>query len=88
MGEPHLQSLYPSSVCSEVVNILQTVQILGFQCVWQPLPMTSYVSILLDKIGIMYAVTDFLTPYAALELKLCQDTTASNQCHPMLLQKY
>ena len=27
-----------------------------------------------------------LTPYAALEPDLCQDITASNQCHPALLQ--
>ena len=35
---------------------------------------------------IVCAVTDILTPYAALEQELCRDITASNQCHPVLLQ--
>ena len=35
---------------------------------------------------ILCAVTDILTPYAVLESGLCQDISASNQCHPMLLQ--
>ena len=34
----------------------------------------------------MYTVNDILTPYAALDPDLCQDITASNQCHPILLQ--
>ena len=34
----------------------------------------------------MCAVTDILTPYAALRSDLCQDITATNQCHPVLLQ--
>ena len=35
---------------------------------------------------IVCTVSDILIPYAALEPDLCQDSTASNQCHPILLQ--
>ena len=35
---------------------------------------------------IVCTLSDILTPYAALEPDLCQDITASNQCHPALLQ--
>ena len=36
--------------------------------------------------GIVCTLSDILTPYAALLPNLCQDITASNQCHPALLQ--
>ena len=34
----------------------------------------------------MCALNDILTPYAALEPELHQDISASNQCHPLLLE--
>ena len=35
---------------------------------------------------IVCTLSDIVTPYAALEPDLCQDTAATNQCHPALLQ--
>ena len=93
VGEPHLRSLYSSTVCSETLNVLQTVQILlvGFQFInqfgnlylWPAMYFTRH-----DRSinRIVCAVTDILTPYAALEPDLCQDICASNQYHPVLLQ--
>ena len=94
--KPHLTSLHPSIVCSETLNVLQTVQILlggSASNVLMTLATFTY-----DQLceyctrykwsfnRIVCAVSDILTPYAALEPDLCQDITASNQCHPILHQ--
>ena len=96
VGEPHLTSLHPYIVCTETLNVLQTVQILlggKASIVLMTLATFTY-----DQLceyctrhewsfnRILCTVSDILTPYAALEPDLCQDITASNQCHPALLQ--
>ena len=93
MGESHLQSLYPSS---EVLNVLQTVQILlGGRASNVLMTLATFTHDQLHEYftrhdwtinRIVCAATDILTPYAALEPDLCRDITASNQCHPALLQ--
>ena len=93
MGKSHLQSLYPSS---EVLNVLQTVQILlGGRASNVLMSLATFTHDQLHEYftrhdwtinRIVCAATDILTPYAALEPDLCRDITASNQCHPALLQ--
>ena len=93
MGESHLQSFYHSS---EVLNVLQTVQILlGGRASNVLMSLATFTHDQLCEYftrrdwsinRIVYAVTNILTPYAALEPDLSQDISASNQCHPALLQ--
>ena len=93
VGESHLQSFYHSS---EVLNVLQTVQILlGGRASNVLMSLATFTHDQLCEYftrhdwsinRIVCAVTDILTPYAAFEPDLSQDVSASNQCHPALLQ--
>jgi hypothetical protein len=96
VGKPHLTSLHPSVVCSETLNVLQTVQLLlGGRASNVLITLATFTYDELCEYctrhewsfnRIVCTVSDILTPYAALEPHLCQDITASNQCHPILLQ--
>ena len=63
----------------------------GIQCVNEfgnLLPLISCMTISPHMNGALIGlcVLNILIPYAALEPELCQDISASNQCHPLLLQ--
>ena len=96
VGKPHLTFLHSSMVCSETLSVLQIVQILlggRASSVLMTLATFTY-----DQLceyltrrewsfnRIVCTLSDILTPYTALQPDLHQDITASNQCHPALLQ--
>ena len=93
VGEP---SLHSSIICSETLNVLQTVQILlGGRASNVLMTLATFTYDQLCQYftrhewsfnRIVCTPSDILTPHAALQPDLCQDITASNQCHPALLQ--